>query len=288
MTEKKAKTAVIFIHIPKTAGTTLTEILERHYPLNKRYHLGAKVQKAITEFQTFDQTRRANIDALYGHMAYGLHTYLPRPAVYVTVLREPVERVISFYYFVKGNDQHYLHHLSQHTAVDIKAFIESQHTIMVDNFQVRLLSGVWDDVPFGGVTEEHCRLAKQNLENIQVVGLTKQFDATLLLVKDLLGWRHIWYKPRNVTLRRPKKRELPADMLASVVAHNQWDIELFRYAEELLAAQIAQKGALFAWRVRLFQFLNRPFYYYWEKRRALQVRLCKRMAHWRSRLGYES
>ena len=288
MAKRQTKSAVIFIHIPKTAGTTLTEILERQYPPSKRYSLGAKVEKAIIEFKSLDESARADVDALYGHMAYGLHTYLPRPALYVTMLREPVERVISFYYFVRGNKYHYLYDLSQYKAADIKAFVESGHTIMVDNFQVRLLSGVWSEVPFGGVTAEHLAMAKQNLDDFDLVGLTERFDESLLLIKDLLGWQCVWYEARNVTQKRPKKSELSADMLETVRAYNQWDIALYHYAEEVLATQISQQGSFFTWRVKLFRWLNGLFSNYGRGQVPLLLCLRNLLRRLRDRLGYES
>lgn len=43
---------------------------------------------------------------------------------------------------------------------------------MMNNGQVRLLSGVWGDAPFDGVTPAMLDKAKRNLRSCAVVGVT--------------------------------------------------------------------------------------------------------------------
>ena len=273
MAKQDRKTAVIFLHIPKTAGTTLIEILERHYAPQHRYHLGPLAQKAIAAFQGFSAERRGNIQLFYGHMAYGLHDHFPQGATYFTVLRHPVERVISFYYFVRRNKQHYLHDFSHEKAPDLAAFARSGETIMTDNFQVRFISGIWDDVPFGEVTEAHLALAKKVLrEETAVVGLTEQFDETLLLLKDAFSWPNVWYRSRNVTKNRPQQEAISAEVLQSIAQQNQLDMELYEYAQTLFAERIAAKVGLFPLRLWWLRLVNRPMYIVWHGQRYLRRR----------------
>ena len=268
MVNQERETAVIFLHIPKTAGTTLIEIIERHYLPRYRYHLGALAQKAIAEFKTFSEERRGDTQLFYGHMAYGLHDYFPQGATYFTVLRHPVERVISFYYFVRRNDKHYLHDFSLEETTDLATFAQSGHTNVTDNFQVRLVSGIWDDVPFGGLTEEHLALAKQVLrEKIEVFGLTERFDETLLFLKDAFGWPNIWYRSRNVTKNRPQQEAISAEMLQSIAEQNHWDMELYAYAQTLFAEQVAARGRSFQRRLWWLRVGNRPMYVLWHGQR---------------------
>ena len=44
-----------------------------------------------------------------GHMLFGLHAILPQPATYITVVREPVDRVISSFYFMRNYKLHPLY-----------------------------------------------------------------------------------------------------------------------------------------------------------------------------------
>ena len=78
---------IIYVHIPKTAGTTLNTIIERHYPPEKRFSLGPRAQEDVARFKALSAAERARIWMLNGHLAYGLHDYLPGPTAYFTILR---------------------------------------------------------------------------------------------------------------------------------------------------------------------------------------------------------
>jgi Sulfotransferase family len=39
-------------------------------------------------------------------MPFGLHKILPQPATYITVVREPIDRMISAFYFMRGYNLH--------------------------------------------------------------------------------------------------------------------------------------------------------------------------------------
>lgn len=70
---------VIFLHIPKAAGTTLHRILERHYPPSAIFSIGADAHASIREFKALSEAERAAIRLFRGHMPYGLHTCPNRP-----------------------------------------------------------------------------------------------------------------------------------------------------------------------------------------------------------------
>ncbi len=248
---------IVFLHIPRTAGTTLQQIIERQYRPDQIFSLGLVVQEAIEEFKQLEEVRRVKIRMLMGHMGYGLHRYLPGPATYFTILRQPVELVTSFYYFIRRSPQHYLHEFLKSGNRSLKEYLESKVTYVTDNVQTRLLSGVWDTVPIGNCTPEVLERAKHNLrEHFAVVGLTERFDETLLLLKRAFGWRNLFYTKRNVTRRRPKTGELPVSLREAITDANRLDLALYRYAEELFEEQAARQGASFAAEVRKFQIAN--------------------------------
>jgi hypothetical protein len=71
---------VIFVHTPKTAGTTLYRILERNYSQKNIYTVWK--DGTIDEFKQLDAERKAQIRLLRGHAGYGMHAYLPGPCAY--------------------------------------------------------------------------------------------------------------------------------------------------------------------------------------------------------------
>jgi hypothetical protein len=244
------------VHIPKTAGTTLARIIDRQYPPQARLLL-ERHHEGVREFQALPQPRRAEIRLLRGHIPYGLHEHCPRPSTYFTLMREPIDRLVSYYYFVQRQADHYLHDYANTPGMTLKRYVEDKVSLQMDNMQTRLLSGVWTDPGYGECDEETLALAKRNLrERFSVVGLTERFDETLLLLRRALGWDNVYYVRHNVTSGRPRRASLDAQTLAVLQACNQLDIELYRYAQELLRAQIRAQGLSFALELWAFRFAN--------------------------------
>lgn len=87
---------LIFLHLPKTAGQSCYKLLENCYeasrlcPARENYHL---VGKSIHDLQ--------NYDAFYGHLDWSLLDCVGHDAFSFTVLREPKQRIVSFYFFLR-------------------------------------------------------------------------------------------------------------------------------------------------------------------------------------------
>jgi hypothetical protein len=237
---------LIFVHIPKTGGATLRSILLRNYPRSTVYRSAPSVLPDPAEFSEQD---RARIRVYEGHMPFGLHTRLSEPATYITLVRDPVERAISRYHYILERPEH-----PQYQKVrayrDLKEF-----SCDAPNEQVMLLAGPRQR----GVVASEARLeeAKENLRrHFAVVGLTEQFDETLLLLKRRFGWRYVLYRRHNVTGSRPTIDELPAETRAVLEERNQLDRELHTYARGLLEEQLERQGVGFAIELEAFRRVN--------------------------------
>ncbi len=77
MNEEPIDATVIFLHISRTGGTRLNRITERVYPGQAILSFGPDAGKSIKAFKSLDEKRRTEIRLLRGHMALGLHQWLP-------------------------------------------------------------------------------------------------------------------------------------------------------------------------------------------------------------------
>src|SRR5689334_9353606 len=67
---------LIFLHIPKAAGTTLQDYLLRHYfPGGKCFRFTGEDSR-LAEFLALPQAERDRYDVLAGHVHFGVHTAL--------------------------------------------------------------------------------------------------------------------------------------------------------------------------------------------------------------------
>ena len=258
---ENANKTVIFLHIPRTAGTTLHRIIERHYPSSQIFSTGLLAQESMEKFKSFSESTRARLRMVKGHMAFGLHEHIPGASTYFTLLREPVERVISFYSLIRNEPKHYLHKFVTADNKSLYEFLkDAKAASFADNTQTRMISGFWMGPECGKCSKDMLEKAKKNLrERFSVVGLTEKFDETLLLLKSAFGWNKLFYEKQNVSSGKTDKSSLLAEARELIKKLNQYDMELYEYAVSLFNEQAARQGPSFVDKVREFKTQNKPY-----------------------------
>lgn len=218
--------AVIFLHVPKTAGTTLNRLIEWEYPVRQMYSVDPVLFTwSSKHLRKYPASRLRGIRMFKGHMLFGLHEILPQPATYITVLREPVDRVLSAFYFMRTYKLHPLYWKMRRENWTLEDFI---HRSPRTNVQCKIIAGAEYEKP---CTEEICARAMSNIEkHFSVVGLSERFEESLALMKLRYGWKLSSYSSFNVTRARPKKRDLPQATLDLIMEKNSYDVALYDFA----------------------------------------------------------
>ena len=67
--------------------------------------------------------RRRAARAVTGHLHYGVHRHMPQECDYITMLREPVARVVSMYRFILGNPRNWLHDEVAGSGMGLEEFV---------------------------------------------------------------------------------------------------------------------------------------------------------------------
>jgi hypothetical protein len=227
--------AVIFLHLPKTAGTTLNRLIEWEYPVFEMYSIDPVFFTwSAAHLRKLSPDRLRKIRMFKGHMLYGLHEVLPQPATYITVLRDPVDRVISAYYFMRSYKLHPLYWKLRRTNCTLEDFVRK---FQRDNVQSKIIGGSPYELP---CTREVVEKAKDNLRHrFSVVGLSERFEESLALMKLRFGWKLSSYSSFNVTRSRPKKHDLPQSTLEMIHEKNGLDMELYDAGKQIFEAAVA-------------------------------------------------
>jgi len=98
------KPLYIFLHIPKTGGTTIRNNVEAN--LDKQQYSMLRTSKSLfsqdqvfSYYDSLSESEKDKIVFIGGHFAYyGIHKFFPlRKCRYVTFLREPIYRLVSHY-----------------------------------------------------------------------------------------------------------------------------------------------------------------------------------------------
>jgi hypothetical protein len=238
----------LFLHLPKTAGTTLKACLYDEYAVpdgresrwlqDGIYYFPYGFHKAERPRFTRavrETLARDDVRAVTGHFWFGLHRLVPRPSFYVTLLRDPVERVVSLYHHMLREEPGRLGGASLHE------FVTDMRSREVDNDQTRRIAGV--EPPFGEVDEAVLERAKRNLaERFAFVGVTERFDESLVALKRRLRWEYVLYIPALVNRDRPASSALPPATVAAIAERNRLDLALHEHATRLLDDAIAAEG----------------------------------------------
>ena len=168
-------------------------------------------------------------------MLYGVHEYLPQGATYFTMLRDPVARALSTYYFILRRPLNPLHRKVKKerlTIEDCLRLFPQRH-----NLQCRLIAGVKD----GGSTGDERILdtAKENLlKSFSVVGICERFEESLMLMATTFDWEIPFYKNCKVSKTRPQIASSTVEMIRD---SNRLDVELYEFSKGLFEQSLQKK-----------------------------------------------
>jgi len=131
-------TRLVFLHLPKTAGTSLRAALARHF----RPEEVVQVDSLAEWGEALADPGRYRFWA--GHMPFSLVALIPPPVFVVTLLRDPVARILSLYTFWRRHADPSRPHLRAAMEGDLEAFLASSEPAVrngTDNHMARLLHG---------------------------------------------------------------------------------------------------------------------------------------------------
>lgn len=225
---------LIFLHSFKTAGTTLRHIMAKQYPAHACYYFYRSQKPTPLEALTFDE--RACIRLCASHEPFGTHDgYLTPPIHYITLLRDPVDRVISEY--------RYRRHKGLQGAqgdLPLLAVSEQMRQGRHDNLQVRMLSG---QGRVGEVTAATLEQACTHLlASSMTFGLVEHFVESLLLFRATFGWQAL---PVGLAFNRtPRQGAPPVDRQTrrALAEHHPFDVQLVNMAREHFARRLHEAG----------------------------------------------
>ena len=236
---------LIFLHLPKAAGTSFKFALKELLPPGALLYEvgGAPNHEVVRALMAMDANERARFKAVMAHVPYGLHVLFPE-AKYVTMLREPVARILSTYYFAKSRTEF---EFSKKIAAGMTVEEFAAETFN-DNAQVRRLmkypdisrEDVFLDPPAGQLNSAHLDDAKDTLERCAVVGVAEHYGEFLDCVAAEFGLPPIAHREDNVTAIPWHREEISEQTIDRLREINRFDIELYAHAEKLVARQSAK------------------------------------------------
>jgi hypothetical protein len=233
-----------FVHIPKTAGVTMSAILEQRVSPDK-----------ICPYQLYQDLVRAPREELgkytlfRGHFPYDVLSYLlGEPFTCITVLREPVARYYSYYKFLKKREDteqspYLAKELPEIRKMDFKTFATATHLALVKdglNQQCRYLGRTTPTsikLPYmpekRQPTPEEVERAKTRLSEMAAFGLAERFQDSLFLMSFNFGWNPVMDTLVLNASGKPDPSETLGESRKMVAESNKPDMELYEFALNL-------------------------------------------------------
>jgi hypothetical protein len=215
---------ILVIHIPKTAGTSLRQMLECEYGAEHIYPGGFYLKRFDNSWYPFgsqmlrDYTELPPHKVLVGHFTAAMADMLPMPYQTATFLREPIQRSLSM-----------LNHFSHTLHVPITTLLKNEQ-FMTDNiadYQTRIMGadGVCDPHEVGTVDDDVLARALGRLKSLDFVGITERFDKSCRIF-DSLFKTQISKSIQRSNVLRPQGNEL-AEHIPQIEPLVQRDRQLY-------------------------------------------------------------
>lgn len=218
---------LVHIHIPKTAGTSLNVALQQNFPSSRQCYATYS-----EEFSKIDITK---YDFFAGHIGFDLAKSLN--ARTITVLRDPIDRFVSVYWFWRQiREQENRPELGPMAAaaLSLEEFVERfDSPPMLEEFYDRMTWQLHSDFR---IHQRHKHItvpradllagAKKNLKTVDVVGRQEDMDGLAAQCKKVLGIE-IEVGRTNVTAHRTRKDDMSRILRRRISDWVQLDLELY-------------------------------------------------------------
>lgn len=156
-----------------------------------------------------------------------------------TLFRNPIDRVVSLYYFLRMPDQ------EASIGLNVRDMSLSQFASDIsENWMVRSLTNTMT----GDLTEEHLQISKELLRTKFLVGLLDEKTESLRRIESYFGWKlpsrvsqtcknnMMYFEPQSKNIHSVLNDETSEDYQV-LLKHNQYDMELYEYAIQLFDEQ---------------------------------------------------
>jgi len=220
---------ILFDHLPKCGGSALNAYLKAHYPRRRTFATdGYTPIVSVDEFKKLPERKRYSYDLVKGHLAHELLDFVHPECVKVTVLREPVERIVSHYYYAKRNPAHYLHGKIHDSDMGLEEYASSDLSGELRNWYTTHYSGMTAE-DAESCPEESVANAFEVVNRYDVVGFLDNFPTFAETLRSLANLRCEYQNVKvNATEDRPALDRVDPAALATIQQVNHLDIALYQ------------------------------------------------------------
>lgn len=186
------KTKIVFFHIPKTGGATLHQLLCPNFQTDTIY------PERGSSHERFNGEDMEAYKLISGHFTADQCRKIPDKKVVFTLLRDPKQRLLSHYYFLKSHRKEFILNIGYDMEallskeLDLFSFLTDErirNSPLVDNVMTRYLSDAELINPSGRIQNEELVVesAKRRIDALDGICILEHFHDSLRLLFSMLG-----------------------------------------------------------------------------------------------------
>ena len=249
-----------FLHIPKTAGSTFTDILKRQYWPKAFFEFSGNLQGDRKRFAALSEEDKKRIVLFIGHAPLHTGIAMADQAIVISFLREPVSRVMSFCQHVYEGKSPYLREIFSPQTFNLDVFLKSGNSEL-SNLQTKMLLSDYDiheliDKRFVSKKTIIDKALDNLFNRILSYGLTEYFDESLIMIAHDLGWKRPFYFYYRRNIKNISKKLMFKKRHINIIKElNALDIALYESAKRRFLERI-EKDASYGKKLKLYQCFN--------------------------------
>ncbi len=237
---------IFFLHVPKTAGTSVRHLLEAPFRKEEIVRIHSSEEEIVRRRK---ERFGPGIKFVSGHVPHWFGEALGESRQTLLFLRDPVERVLSTYYFWKNlpkpapeDTSHEAERVRQMEGVSLEEFVSDPQAPWVNsisNFACRLLGHAQPWALSSPFNERVQNLACERLEIIEMLGIVERLGQSLQQIARCLQIPFSGELSRvNATPRPLTTSETPRSILNAIRDANAGDMLLLERANAELSRRL--------------------------------------------------
>lgn len=228
---------LVFTHIPRTGGTSLRNVISNQIA-------NCRFIDSFSEFSFLSDKELNSYDFIATHCGYGIFNRINRDHRKIILLRDPIERIISQYFYLRQleNDVSYSSHYAKNLTIQEFVCLENPAVqISISNSQMWHLiedkNIFFRNKYLSRSDSELLDMALLHLSKYDFIGFTHNLYSILNKLSETYG---LGMLPMNIPhigeSRRSNIDKLESDTINTILSKVSMDVMLYNKAMELFGS----------------------------------------------------